>query len=523
LTPNDVLASGISTEDFRRFLDVDEKVISMAPGIFVATSDGFEGHNLLSIGKRSLHFSVYQTENATREMATATCDFLVRLFAISNSEKQNRSIIIESDSSNSQSSVPIAGAALAFLFEESRGNVWSVCLSNCILNKEHIRALSTESRPAMKLELSNCELVDNLGCRKAFVECLQNNRGPTVISVCDIDHRVLANALRHNTRVTSICLWYERYENQIGQGELFRALASNRGLVEVRMAWCSINNENWAILCESLQGHPTLTSLSLAYTCPLNPAGIGTRVNLSTEQKRERTRMVAEVMRENTILQTINIREDECDEQIYTEAILPNLLANRYRPRVLAVTETRDREIREKVLGRALYTVNSNPNLVWMFLSKNVGAFTPLNSKDITLSQSTFEPKWSVGIALVAICDIWFHLLAARLFGSAFPNQFLAVTLLRVMHEAYIAWSFARSDAVRTLWILHHAVSVSITIADYKSLWPTWFPYATGGLVLHIRASLSLKLAMLVFALYVGLLGSRAKKLRQAYKILDAR
>jgi hypothetical protein len=408
LTPNDVLASGISTEHFRRFLDVDGKVVSMAPGVFVATTDGFEGHTLLSIGKRSLHFSVYQTENATREMAMATCDFVVRLFAISNSEMQNRSIIIESDCYHSQSSLPISGAALAFLFEESRGNVWSVCLSNCILNEEHIRALSTESLPYMKLELSNCELVHNVGCRKAFVECLQNNRGPTQISVCDIHHRVLANALRHNTRVTSICLWYERYEDQIGQGELFGALASNRGLVEVRMAWCSINNKNWAILCESLQRHPTLTSLSLAYTCPLNSTGIGTRVNLSTEQKRERTRMVAEVMQENTILQTINLREDERDEQVYKEAILPHLLANRYRPRVLAVTETHDREIREKLLARALHTVGSNPNLVWMFLSKNVGTFTPLNSKDIPTSQSRFGPKWSVGIVLMVLCAVIF-------------------------------------------------------------------------------------------------------------------
>jgi hypothetical protein len=515
LTWQDLLDTGISAEDFRRYLDEDEKVVSMAPGVFVSTSDGFEGHTLLSVGKRSLHFSVYQTDNATREMAMATCDFIVRLFAISNSEWHDRSIIIKSDSS----SLPVSEAALAFLFEESRGNVRSVCLSDCSLNEGHIRALSTESRPDVELELSTCKLVDNVGCRKAFVECLQNNRGPTEISGCDIDHRVLANALRNNTRVTSICLWYTRYEDQIGQGELFRALASNRGLVELRMAWCSINKENWAVLCESLQGHPTLTSLSLAYTCPLNPSGISTRANLSKEQKRDRTRMVADMMRENTILQTINLCEDERDEQICTDAILPHLLANRYRPRVLAVTETRDRDIREKVLGRALYSVKSNPNLVWMFLSKNTGAFVPLKSNGTRLSQR----KWSVGIVFAALCDIWIHMLAARLFERTFPNQYLVVTLLRVAHEAYITWSFATSDAVWTLWTLQHAVSVSMAIGDHKLLWPTWFQYAMEGLVLQIRASISLESVMLAFALYVGLVGYRDEKLRQAVKIFDAK
>jgi hypothetical protein len=46
-----------------------------------------------------------------------------------------------------------------------------------------------------------------------------------------------------------------------------------------------------------------------------------------------------------------------------------------YRPRVLAVKKTIARPFREKVLGRALYAVKSNPNLVWMFLSETVDAF----------------------------------------------------------------------------------------------------------------------------------------------------
>jgi hypothetical protein len=48
---------------------------------------------------------------------------------------------------------------------------------------------------------------------------------------------------------------------------------------------------------------------------------------------------------------------------------------NPYRPRVLAVKKITDRQLREKVLGRALDSVKRKPNLVWMFLSENGDAF----------------------------------------------------------------------------------------------------------------------------------------------------
>jgi hypothetical protein len=113
-------------------------------------------------------------------------------------------------------------------------------------------------------------------------------------------------------------------------------------------------------------------------------------------------------------------------------------------------------------------------------------------------------------------------MLAARLFGRNFPNQYLAITFLRVVHEAYTAWSFTRADAVWTLWIINHAISVSMAIGDFKLLWPTWFQYATEGLVSEIRAAISLESVMLAFALYVGWVGYRAQKLREAFKIFDA-
>jgi hypothetical protein len=81
------------------------------------------------------------------------------------------------------------------------------------------------------------------------------------------------------------------------------------------------------------------------------------------------------MMQHNTVLHTIALSEHERDEHIYTEEIRPSLETNLYRPRVLAVKKTKDRPFREKVLGRAVYSVRSNPNLVWMLLSENVDTF----------------------------------------------------------------------------------------------------------------------------------------------------
>jgi hypothetical protein len=89
------------------------------------------------------------------------------------------------------------------------------------------------------------------------------------------------------------------------------------------------------------------------------------------------------MMQHNTVLQSIELSASERDDQIYTQEIHPYLETNQYRPRVLAVKKTKDRPFREKVLGRALYSVRSNPNLVWMLLSENVDAFVRSEEEEI--------------------------------------------------------------------------------------------------------------------------------------------
>jgi hypothetical protein len=81
------------------------------------------------------------------------------------------------------------------------------------------------------------------------------------------------------------------------------------------------------------------------------------------------------MVQRNTVLHTIHLPADERGEKIYAQMFRPYLETNLYRPRILAVKKTKEIPLREKVLGRALDSVKSCPNLVWLFLSENVDAF----------------------------------------------------------------------------------------------------------------------------------------------------
>jgi hypothetical protein len=237
------------------------------------------------------------------------------------------------------------------------------------LSEDHCRALATMSRLDVELKIIECRVSN--AAAGAFVECLHSDRGPVKLHNCKIDTQIIASALTGNSRVTSLRPGFWR-TNDAETAVLFSALANNRGLEELDLFQKPISDDNWSILCESLKAHPILTSLDLRLTMPVSS---GIRNVLRDEQKSHRTRVLADMMKVNTILLTILLSDNEHDDQIYTEEISPYLETNLYRPRVLAVKKTHVREFREKVLGRALDCVKSNPNLVWMFLSQNVDAF----------------------------------------------------------------------------------------------------------------------------------------------------
>jgi hypothetical protein len=366
LTIENVLATGVTWEEFHRFLR--DKIVWMTPDIYVC-SNGFcvrGAPRVLQLGGNGYtNMLVYVTEGTRNAAATATCDFLMRLLATS----EEHDVYISGR--NSTVAPPLSGAGLSLFFQESRDSLREVLFHGVALSADLCHALATMSRLEMELEMRYCRLADDAAV--AFVDCLHSGRGPIKLISCEIDSQIIANSLTGASRVTKLKPVLGQ-TNDAETAVLFRALANNRGLVDLDWEDRSISDDNWSILCESLKAHPTLTCLNLRSTRPQRPNG-GTIV-LTDDQKLHRTRLLAEMLHQNTVLHTIQLRhEHERDEQIFMEEILPRLETNLYRPRVLAVKKTTERSFREKVLGRALASVKSSPNLVWMFLSENVDAF----------------------------------------------------------------------------------------------------------------------------------------------------
>jgi hypothetical protein len=367
LTIENVLAAGITWEEFWRFLD-DGNVVWMTPDVYVHTCWS-QTHNprVFQLGANACTsplVSVYVRSDTAAVEAVATCNFLVRLLAAS---EQDDVCITGSYNANVPSPCPpLSGQTLSLFFQESRVSLRKVTLFRMVLSVDQCLALATmSSRLDVEVTIQSCCLVD--GAAGAFVECLQSDRGPVELHNCKIDSRIIASALTGNSRVTRIKP--SPVTNDADMAILFAALASNRGLLDLVLHDHAISDDNWTIMCESLKAHPTLTSLNLNSTSPSNPTG---RSLLTGEQKQQRTRLLAEMVQHNTLLHTICLWEGQRDQQIYTEDILPYLETNRYRPRVHASRKA-DISLRRALLGRALQTksVRNDSNLLWIFISGN--------------------------------------------------------------------------------------------------------------------------------------------------------
>jgi hypothetical protein len=286
---------------------------------------------------------------------------------LATSEERHVSI----SGNNSTVPPPLSGAGLFLFFQESQSCLHQVTLITMTLSEVQWRVLATMSRLDVELEMRYCLLLEE-DAAGAFVECLQNDRGPVKLIDCTIDSQILDIALTGNSRVTKIKTNYESTKDA-DMAILFTALANNKGLVDLDLQYCYISDENWAILCESLKAHPTLTNLNLCDTRPLRRRGAARMFQILPDvRKSHRTRAIAEMVQHNTVLHTIRLSEYQRDEQIYARVVLSYLTTNRHRPRVHAITKA-DIPLRRPLLGRALQTesVRNDSNLLWIFLSGN--------------------------------------------------------------------------------------------------------------------------------------------------------
>ena len=380
-----ILATGITWKDLLRFLP--GKIAWISPDVYVCT-EGFTSFLtdfpmvlLLAVNPSGQpNLCVHVSSSSPVTAATVACDFMVRLLA---SSEDHEDVFLKGCPSNNLHAVPtpISGVALSHFFQDSsrdNSNLRMVHFSGMALSEDQSLALGTmPSRLAsndVEIRLSGCSLAgDGRGAAAAaFVGCLQSDRGgPVSLFRCKIRSHILTTILIGKSRVTRIKLGYYDMSDPVLMALLFgTVLASNRGLVDLDLRCHSISDESWSILCHSLEQHPSLTSLDLRDTRPTRQAS----KEVMLEQKRTRTGAIADLLERNTILQTVHLSEQERESRIYTELIQPRLEMNLYRARILAINDStqNDRPFREKVLGRALHCVRSNPNLVQMCLSQNM-------------------------------------------------------------------------------------------------------------------------------------------------------
>ena len=129
--------------------------------------------------------------------------------------------------------------------------------------------------------MERCRLSDNDGCRNAFLQWPQSGGGPTQLYECPIDSRILADSLKGSSRLGILRLpsiqfldnFHEPVANYPDMALILAALAENRGLTASNANGDSISHDNWSILCQSLQKHPTLPTLGLTKTGPMSPSG----------------------------------------------------------------------------------------------------------------------------------------------------------------------------------------------------------------------------------------------------------
>jgi hypothetical protein len=162
-------------------------------------------------------------------------------------------------------------ASLAYLMEQCQ-SLKVLALEQVRLNEDHVRVVDAHSRLDLEIELTHCRITGTAAA--VLAEVMGRNQGPTKLDFCEIDHLVLANGLRGNSRLASLSPRFLPYSRVYNQGLLAiaGALRENEGLVHLSLLqfFAMMSDESWAAVCDSLKTHPTLEVLNL-YTDGIVP------------------------------------------------------------------------------------------------------------------------------------------------------------------------------------------------------------------------------------------------------------
>jgi hypothetical protein len=291
------------------------------------------------------------------------CDVILRLLAAS----VVHSLILYGVTSRVGDGALINAPTLSYLMEHCPG-LKLLSFENIEMDENHFTVLGAYSRPDLEIKMSMCKLLTSAGAG-ALTAILGRNQGPTDLYYCSIDYSVIVDGLHGNSRLKSLTLINSGSPEDDNRGVLALAgtLKENKGLVVFDLSNCSLSDETWDAVCDSLKTHPTLQVLHFDL---LTPAAFQSRLQA-----------LVDMLKVNMSIHTIRL--PYCNYFIQHELlrsrfeflrrrINPYLETNRLRPRVRAIKKTRPIEYRAKVLGRALLAVRTDANSLWMLLSGNM-------------------------------------------------------------------------------------------------------------------------------------------------------
>jgi hypothetical protein len=284
---------------------------------------------------------------------TVVCDIIVQLLARASFPRAHLHL-----RGNLQCSV--SSKALAQLLESPCPSLRRVTFCGPYhLTEDCLRALEGEARPDLQVYLERKDLSHLEAMR--LQTFLRKCQGAIALCNCTIDVRLLSEVLRGDSKVTALVLAPQTL-NDANMTCFVDALKTNRSLTEISLVSNPLGDEDWIRMCRSIAQHPKLQKICLR---------TNTRSTPSSESKILRTGAVVRMLRDNYLLQEVDLAPSECDERIQRDVILPYL---RYARNIRALNDYRGpMAIRTQLLGRAMRKVNNNPTLLWMVLSNHTG------------------------------------------------------------------------------------------------------------------------------------------------------
>jgi hypothetical protein len=249
-----------------------------------------------------------------------------------------------------------------------------------VFKEDHCRALATLERTNLEISFEFCT-IDAQDAEDVFIEWLRHSQVVTALMFCVMESSILS-ALRGNSFVKFLkCRTKGDEQCEDHLRSLAHVLPDNQGIEELDVSFLThhpMSGETWNLLFRSLWTHPRIESVCLDHYVNRNrnfdygPI----RYMLSAESKADRMYAVLQMVRCNTVVREIYLPHEENDEEFYQNHILPRLEMNRSGfGEQRAALKRADPSIRGQLLGRALYVVRYNPDLLFRFLWENVPAF----------------------------------------------------------------------------------------------------------------------------------------------------